>query len=113
MFSDWKTYLALALTLLPLLRFAPIVGPLLAVFLKTQLGRAVAGALIIVAAGLWLAAYYQGVGERRGVQKEQDRIEQQNKKAEDAADAAALTVEECYDKGFEWDQASGKCRGKQ
>lgn len=114
MLADWKTYLALLLTLGPLaLRFIPFTGPLVAAFLRSSLGRGVAAALLILAAGLWLASYYQAAGVKLGVQKAQDRIERQDQRAIDAANAAALSVEECYARGFEWDQAAGKCRGKQ
>jgi hypothetical protein len=110
MIGDWKTWLALALTLGPiLLRFIPYTAPLVAAFLKTALGRTVVGAVVIIAAGLWIAAYYQDVGVDLGVQKTQERIEQQNERAVGEANEAAQTVEECFTAGREWDLSTGKC----
>jgi hypothetical protein len=114
MLFDWKTWLGLIFTLTPIvLRFLPFTGPIIAGMLQTKVGRAFVVILLVVGALFFGAAWFEDRGFDRGVKKEQDRIEQQDKKAEAAADAAALTVEECYDRGFEWDQQAGKCRGKQ
>lgn len=110
MLLDWKTYLALLLTLGPIaLRFIPFTAPLVSAFLKTSLGRGLFAALVIVVAGLWIAAYYQGKGVALGVQKHQERIEQQNTRAVEQADEAARTVDECFALGREWDLSTGKC----
>lgn len=110
MLTDWKTYLALALTLGPLaLRFIPYTAPLLAAFLKTSIGRGVIGAIVIVGAALMLAAYYQDKGVEIGTQKTQDRIRAQDDRAVRRAVEHAIPVTECYEKNGEWDQVNGTC----
>lgn len=110
MIFDWKTWFALALTLGPIaLQFIPYTKPLFSAFLKTSIGRALLAAVAIVACALWIAAYYQNVGYDRGVQKTQERIEQQNTTAIRRANEAARTVDDCYDRGGKWDQSTGRC----
>lgn len=110
MLADWKTYLALALTLGPIvLRFIPFTAPLVAAFLQTSLGRGALLALAIVAGSLWLGAYYQSKGVAIGAQKTQERIQEQDDRAVRRAIEHAIPVTECYQRNGVWDQERGKC----
>lgn len=110
MLTDWKLWIALLVTIGPLvLRFVPYTAPFVAALLQTRFGRTLALVLLVIAALLFGASWFESRGYDRGVQKTQERIEQQDKRALDRADEAARKVQECYDQGRLWDQTTGRC----
>lgn len=64
-------------------------------WLLSPIGRYVAGAALILAAGLWAIHHF----ENRGAEKERARIEEVNRNAENKADAARAASERNSDAG--------------
>lgn len=110
MLGSWKVWLALVLSFGTIgVRFIPIVGPIAIAFMHTKIGRSILLALALIVVGLLYTARIETRAYERGRSDAIEQVNEQNEKAESKADAAAMSVSDCYERGGDWNQERGRC----
>jgi hypothetical protein len=109
--ANWKTWLALLIGVGPFaLKLLPITAPVFVAFMQSKtfrslmIGALIAGSALLIVSALEARAYNRGAAEAVR------RINEQDRRAVERANEAAIPVEQCHDRGGEWVQERGVCK---
>jgi hypothetical protein len=109
--SSWKTWLAVIVGAGPFaLKSLPITAPVFVVFLQSKTFRSIMFGALIAAGALLIVSALEARAYNRGIAEAERRVIEQNERAVERANEAAIPVEQCYDRGGEWVQERGVCK---